>query len=48
MKTHPTDDSTPVPHARDPSVSHLLLELEDAIHQCLGGRRACTRLANLE
>jgi hypothetical protein len=48
MKTLSTDDSTPVPHTRNPSVSHLLLELEDAIHQCLGRRRTYTQLTKFK
>lgn len=33
-------DLAPVPHASDSGVSHLLLQLEDTVHQSLGGRRA--------
>jgi hypothetical protein len=33
---------TAVPHAGDASVAHLLLQLEDTVHQSLGGRGAWT------
>ena len=44
-ETSRKNDLTAVPETSDASVAHLLLQLEDTVHQGLGGRGAYYRVS---